>query len=297
MPARAHSESATASENRQLDAEFSVAHEDGRLAIYLESGDGRGRNPDYKARLYRILERLASVSARIDEITVESKRTAGFLPDDKRLGMPEFPFPIPLGSATNLVKLRFAIGGAQEPVGQVEGKKGNRTKRIRIAAVPTPAYAHRMVEEWEMFLDGYGWLEDPEPDMEATNVTQAASPFPRVRVSALEGEKKRRMIWDLHRERALRDVKVRAFKDEHHGRLFCEVPGCGFDFELMYGSIGKDYAQVHHLKPLAKREQASLTELADLAVVCANCHVMIHLGGGCRPLHSLIPPREIRAAG
>jgi hypothetical protein len=299
MPASNHSESATASKNRQLHAEFSVEQEDGQLAIYLESGDGRGRNPDYKPRLYRILEQLASISAGIAEITVESKRTAELRADDKRLEMPEFPFPIRLGAATDLEKLRFAIGRAQEPVGQAEGKKGNRTKRIRILAVPPPAYSQRLGEEWEMFLDGYGWLEDPEPDArEVPNADTAASPLPDALVSALEGEKKKRTIWHVHRERALRDAKVRAFKAEHHDRLFCEVPRCGFDFERMYGApLGTDYAQVHHLKPLAGREQASATELADLAVVCANCHVMIHRGGECRPLDSLIPPRGIRAAG
>jgi hypothetical protein len=30
-------------------------------------------------------------------------------------------------------------------------------------------------------------------------------------------------------------------------------------------------------------------KLKDLAVVCANCHVMIHMGGKCRPLAGLIP--------
>jgi predicted HNH restriction endonuclease len=32
--------------------------------------------------------------------------------------------------------------------------------------------------------------------------------------------------------------------------------------------------------------------LADLAVVCANCHVMVHLGGGSRALETLIPGRS-----
>ncbi|WP_422110022.1 hypothetical protein [Bradyrhizobium elkanii] len=28
--------------------------------------------------------------------------------------------------------------------------------------------------------------------------------------------------------------------------------------------------------------------LKDLAIVCANCHAMIHTGGQCRPLEGLI---------
>ena len=68
------------------------------------------------------------------------------------------------------------------------------------------------------------------------------------------------------------------------------LPGqvCGFDFHEMYGEIGRDYAQVHHLKPLSDRTKPSLTMLSDLAVLCANCHVMVHRGGEIRLLGSLL---------
>jgi len=68
-----------------------------------------------------------------------------------------------------------------------------------------------------------------------------------------------------------------------------KVPGCNFDFETIYGELGKDFAHVHHLKPLADRESPSETSLDDLAVVCTNCHSMIHRGGKCRSLGELIP--------
>jgi 5-methylcytosine-specific restriction enzyme A len=67
------------------------------------------------------------------------------------------------------------------------------------------------------------------------------------------------------------------------------VPKCSFDFEKSYGKLGKGYAQVHHLDPLSKSpKEGKFTKLSDLAVVCANCHVMIHVGGECRPLRGLI---------
>jgi 5-methylcytosine-specific restriction protein A len=70
-----------------------------------------------------------------------------------------------------------------------------------------------------------------------------------------------------------------------HGRLFCEVPKCGFDFEKRYGALGRGYAQVHHLTPLNKAPKGGRKVLlSDLAIVCANCHAMIHAGGECRPL-------------
>jgi Predicted restriction endonuclease len=105
-------------------------------------------------------------------------------------------------------------------------------------------------------------------------------------LSALEGETVYRMIRHRSRERALRNAKIRAALE--HGSLACEVPGCGFDFQQRYGQLGKGYAQVHHRTPLASLDAPAETILSDLAIVCANCHAMIHLGGDSRPLDSLI---------
>lgn len=59
-------------------------------------------------------------------------------------------------------------------------------------------------------------------------------------------------------------------------RLSCEI--CGFDFEERYGSVGHAFAEVHHLKPLGSSLQARSVNLSDLAVVCSNCHRMLHRG-------------------
>lgn len=61
------------------------------------------------------------------------------------------------------------------------------------------------------------------------------------------------------------------------GRLACEA--CGFDFEAFYGALGQGYAECHHLTPLAELAGMRETRLQDLAIVCANCHRMLHRGG------------------
>jgi predicted HNH restriction endonuclease len=49
---------------------------------------------------------------------------------------------------------------------------------------------------------------------------------------------------------------------------------------------------VHHRVALNKSAKSGReTKLSDLAIVCANCHVMIHKGGECRELAGLIPGR------
>jgi HNH endonuclease len=108
-------------------------------------------------------------------------------------------------------------------------------------------------------------------------------------IKVFEGEEKIALIRHRKREQKLRAAKLKQALNKNHGRLICEVPCCGFDFEKTYGELGKDYAQVHHLKPLGSRESPSETSLDDLAIVCANCHAMIHRGGKCRSLNELIP--------
>ena len=102
----------------------------------------------------------------------------------------------------------------------------------------------------------------------------------------LEGEERRRMVVHRKREGRLRDARI-AFVRRTTGALECEVSGCGFDFSRIYGSLGDDYAQVHHTRPLAGRAKPSETRVEDLRVVCANCHVMIHRGGKSRSLREI----------
>jgi len=109
-------------------------------------------------------------------------------------------------------------------------------------------------------------------------------------LSGVEGDIVYAMRRHRRREQRLRDEKIKAVL-EATGRLRCEVPGCGFDFLEVYGEIGEGFAHMHHLKPLGDRSEPSETKLDDLAIVCANCHAMVHRGGTTRPLEGLINRR------
>lgn len=83
----------------------------------------------------------------------------------------------------------------------------------------------------------------------------------------------------LNRQRAL----------EIHG-FDCKI--CGFNFEKVYGERGKDYIEVHHVKPLhtLKGEEKSFDSRTDLLPVCSNCHRMIH-----RNPHNVLTIGEMRS--
>ena len=59
-----------------------------------------------------------------------------------------------------------------------------------------------------------------------------------------------------------------------YGKLICQV--CGFDFEEEYGEIGTDYIEGHHTKPVSEMMDGEQSKPEDIAMVCANCHRMLH---------------------
>jgi 5-methylcytosine-specific restriction enzyme A len=57
---------------------------------------------------------------------------------------------------------------------------------------------------------------------------------------------------------------------------------CTLNFTERYGKIGKGFIEAHHLKPIGKLKEGVKVEYdvaSDFAVLCANCHRMIHRSG------------------
>ncbi len=108
----------------------------------------------------------------------------------------------------------------------------------------------------------------------------------------LEGRVKERLVKSRHREAAKREEKIEQVLSKSGGTLKCEVANCNFDFHKVYGKLGERYAHVHHKNALRAAKGVGVrTSLADLAIVCANCHAMIHRYGKCRKLTGLIPSK------
>ena len=71
-----------------------------------------------------------------------------------------------------------------------------------------------------------------------------------------------------------RNPKLRKKAIKYHG-LKCNI--CGFDFEEIYGELGKNYIEVHHKNPLSKIDkEVKKSAKKDLITICSNCHRMIH---------------------
>lgn len=70
--------------------------------------------------------------------------------------------------------------------------------------------------------------------------------------------------------------KIKAKRLQDDPILQCEV--CGFSFMETYGEIGKGFIEAHHLNPLSERDGEQITKKDEIALVCSNCHNMLHKG-------------------
>jgi hypothetical protein len=90
-----------------------------------------------------------------------------------------------------------------------------------------------------------------------------------------EGVAQRRL--HLLRERNQTVVaQAKALGLERDPMLRCEV--CGFSFIEVYGELGRDFIEAHHKQPVAELKPGSRTRVEDIALVCPNCHRMLHRG-------------------
>ena len=130
-------------------------------------------------------------------------------------------------------------------------------------------------ETWDDFADRQEELQAAAAAIRAAvgSIEARSDQGQEIEYEASEG----RILAGLHLYRE-RDQKIVSRKKRDVlakvGRLECET--CGFDFDRTYGDRGKGFAEVHHIKPVSKLRPGEKTKFSDLAILCANCHRMIH---------------------
>lgn len=92
---------------------------------------------------------------------------------------------------------------------------------------------------------------------------------------AEEGDLRLRKHYTRERNRSLVSRKIEETL-EKYGKLDCEV--CNSDLGRVYGDWGNKAIECHHKIPLATATGSRKTLLEDLALICANCHRVLHGG-------------------
>jgi 5-methylcytosine-specific restriction protein A len=131
-------------------------------------------------------------------------------------------------------------------------------------------------EVWNEFAHDYARLRKLAATIR-DNALHPPEDLPITNGDEMEEAVEGALLTRVHRSRERASGLVQAKKNRMRretGYLRCEV--CGFDFEAVYGELGSGFAECHHTKPLADLRSSEKTKVADLAILCANCHRMIH---------------------
>jgi len=163
---------------------------------------------------------------------------------------------------TNGVYMKLANFRAIDPYYTDQGKRGlSRGGRLE-------------VEIWSEFAEKRSELALVTTAIRANlPVTDADFEEPSQLTEAVEGRLLTRM--HVRRERDARLVTAKKAEVlKMAGSLACEA--CAFDFAKAYGQHGEGFIEVHHLRPLHTLLPNTTTRLEDLALLCANCHRMMH---------------------
>jgi 5-methylcytosine-specific restriction protein A len=86
-----------------------------------------------------------------------------------------------------------------------------------------------------------------------------------------------KVLFRAHRSRERNRTLIEAAKSlalHRDGALRCQA--CDFDFKAAYGKIGDGFIECHHVVPISELSPESTTRVRDLALLCANCHRMVH---------------------
>jgi hypothetical protein len=111
--------------------------------------------------------------------------------------------------------------------------------------------------------------------LQANSSPSPITTFPDIDLFTTGTEGATRFVYHLHRERNRAIVEAKKSTALNAtGHLCCEVGG--FDFSATYGALGDGFCEVHHLVPLSALTESVTTTLDDLAILCSNCHRIIH---------------------
>jgi hypothetical protein len=90
-----------------------------------------------------------------------------------------------------------------------------------------------------------------------------------------EGVERYRWHRDLERDEEIAR-KAKSKRLSETGNLECDA--CNFDFASKYGDRGAGFIEAHHKTPVSQLDGKTHTKVSDLALVCSNCHRMLHRG-------------------
>jgi 5-methylcytosine-specific restriction enzyme A len=180
-----------------------------------------------------------------------------------------------LGSFANSLKNARDSFDAHVSSGRVGWRRDGETRE----PAQLPNSAAKIIRQWGDRSEGEIWtLVAKYADMATAEVSDEvlSDLFAEIEPDTLrvqvrtEGGRRAVVTTRIERDPSLRNAAIRLYG--------CRCQVCGFSFEDTYGQWGRGFAVVHHLRMLADNSasERETDPQRDLAVLCANCHCMVH---------------------
>ena len=99
-----------------------------------------------------------------------------------------------------------------------------------------------------------------------------------------EGKEKYRLHRSLERDTSI-GKKAKELRLDEVGELRCDA--CGFSFSDFYGELGAGFIEAHHKVPVSSLKGKRKTKIEEMALVCSNCHRMLHSGENLLSIEAL----------
>lgn len=98
-------------------------------------------------------------------------------------------------------------------------------------------------------------------------------------ITGKEGRLLSRIHYYKERDRGFVKKVKSYYKSKNGGKLVCEA--CGLDPDILYGPNSDNCIEAHHKIPIEALQPDSVTQVKDMAMVCASCHRIIHKQKPC----------------
>lgn len=166
-----------------------------------------------------------------------------------------------LNDPSTIVTLVDATPGYRQLIVRHANGKTETVKFSNIGAPVAPDGRVLSVNDW--------------PRIRRKEILQVETPAEPSTVAEFpEGKAVERRHKARERNSALIKQAKAIFRQKHNGQLFCEI--CTFNFHSRYGELGRGYIESHHLIPISELTGTTNTRVEDIALVCSNCHRMLH---------------------
>ncbi|HEX8642529.1 MAG TPA: hypothetical protein VF702_01290 [Allosphingosinicella sp.] len=185
----------------------------------------------------------------------------------------------------NAITAKYPLLGAAIAAHATEVKKGVNSSAIRAAADEVIRLQGQVFG-----ASNFGAITSLANATAAPASETEAEFYELENYSAKEGRTLIRVHAHKERDRGLVKRAKQYYRKKWGGSLKCE--SCDTDPQVLYGARGDSCIEAHHRTPISQLLPDSVTTVADLAMLCASCHRVLHSAKPILAIDEVVPNKS-----